>query len=83
MNDELYEFSESANDGYEFISDVPGMDMVLNFLEEIQLQTSPHPLLTTPFEDYTVCEGLLLLLLLSLVISFCLKMLRRAFSWLL
>lgn len=59
------------------------MELVLERLEAIQTQTSPHPMLTTSFEDYTVCEGLLLLLLLFLVISFCVKMLRRAFAWLL
>ena len=59
------------------------MELVLERLEAIQTQTSLHPMWTTPFEDYTVCEGLLLLLLFFMVISFCVKMLRRAFSWLL
>lgn len=64
-------------------SDDTAMESVLEHLEKIQTQISPHPMLTTPFEDYTVCEGLLLLLLLFVVVSFCVKMLRRAFSWLL
>ncbi len=46
-------------------------------------QTVNHPLLTTPFQDYTVTEGLLLLLLLCFFIKACMNMVRRAFSWLL
>lgn len=46
-------------------------------------QTVNHPLLTTPFQDYTVTEGLLLLLLLCFFIKACMDMVRRAFSWLL
>ncbi len=42
-----------------------------------------HPFLTTPFEDYTVVEGLLLLILLLFFISGCIKMLKEGFSWLL
>lgn len=55
---------------------------------EIQLdvmsivQTLDHPALTTSFEDYTVTEALLLLLLLSVFISACARMLRGGFSWL-
>ena len=55
---------------------------------EIQLdvasiaQTLDHPALTTPFEDYTVTEALLLLLLLSVFISACARMLRGGLSWL-
>ncbi len=46
-------------------------------------QTVNHPMLTTPFQDYTVTEGLLLLLLLCFFIKACMDMVRRAFSWLL
>lgn len=42
----------------------------------------PRPLLTTPFSDYTVTEGLLLLLLLCLVAQSCIRMLKGGFSWL-
>ncbi len=50
---------------------------------EIIEQTVNHPLLTTPFQDYTVTEGLLLLLLLCVFIKACMTMVRRAFAWLL
>lgn len=42
-----------------------------------------HPALTTPFQEYTVTEGLLLLLLLFFFLKACMDMIRRAFSWLL
>lgn len=45
-------------------------------------QTLDHPALTTPFEDYTVTEALLLLLLLSVFVSACARMLRGGLSWL-
>ncbi len=50
-------------------------------MAEIQLAMD-RPLLTTPFEDYTVSEGLLLLLLLSAFLSVCCKLLRGGFQWL-
>ncbi len=46
-------------------------------------RTVNHPMLTTPFQDYTVTEGLLLLMLLCFFIKACMNMVRRAFSWLL
>lgn len=49
---------------------------------EIQLAADGKPLLTTPFEDYSVSEGLLLLLLLSLFLSACYKILRGGLQWL-
>ena len=49
---------------------------------ETMAQTLDHPALTTPFEDYTVTEALLLFLLLSVFISACARMLRGGFSWL-
>lgn len=61
--------------------EVVGMDMVLKRLETIQ-QTEDHPALTTPFEDYTVTEGLLLLLFLSVFVMACVKLLKGGFAWL-
>lgn len=46
-------------------------------------QVVNHPALTTPFQEYTVTEGLLLLLLLFFFLKACMDMIRRAFSWLL
>lgn len=61
--------------------EVVGMDKVLQRLETIQGVTD-HPALITPFEDYTVTEGLLLLLFLSVFVLACIKMLKGGFSWL-
>ena len=62
--------------------EVVGMDEALEHLETIQEDVTPHPFLSTSFEDYTVTEGLLLLLLLLAFLSFCIKLLKEGFSWL-
>lgn len=62
--------------------EVAGTDETIRLLETIQSQLTPHPFLTTPFEDYTVTEGLLLLLVLAAFAGCCIKLLRRGFSWL-
>lgn len=50
-------------------------------LADIQLHQT-RPVLTTSFEDYTVSEGLLLLLLLAAFAAACAKILRGGLSWL-
>ena len=62
--------------------EVAGTDETIRLLETIQTQLTPHPFLTTPFEEYTVTEGLLLLLVLAAFAGCCIKLLRRGF-WLL
>ena len=62
--------------------EVAGTDETIRLLETIQTQLTPHPFLTTPFEAYTVTEGLLLLLVLAAFAGCCIKLLRRGFSWL-
>ena len=62
--------------------EVAGTDETIRLLETIQTQLMPHPFLTTPFEEYTVTEGLLLLLVLAAFAGCCIKLLRRGFSWL-
>ena len=61
--------------------EVAGMDTALKRLETIQGAVD-HPMMETPFEDYTVTEGLLLLLLLSVFLAACVKMLKGGFAWL-
>lgn len=51
-------------------------------LSEIRQDVALRPLMTTKFVDYTVTEGLLLLILLWLVVRACARMLRGGFSWL-
>lgn len=55
--------------------------LVSDQLAEIQLHQT-RPVLTTSFEDYTVMEGLLLLLLLAAFAAACVKILRGGLSWL-
>ena len=61
--------------------EIIGMDTALKRLETIQ-KAVDHPLMTTPFDDYTVTEGLLLLLLLSVFAAACVKLLKGGFAWL-
>lgn len=46
------------------------------------VQAVDHPALTTSFEDYTVTEALLLLLLLFAFLSACARVLRGGLKWL-
>lgn len=62
--------------------EIVGMDELLAHVETLQL-TVDHPALDTPFDEYTVMEGLLLLFLVLIVLSWCVKMLKGGFSWLL
>ena len=55
---------------------------ILRLLTEIRADVALRPALTTKFEDYTVSEGILLLLLLFVIIGVWVAMLRRGFAWL-
>jgi hypothetical protein len=46
------------------------------------LEDTSNPFLTTPFEDYTVTEGLLLTILMVAFIMFCINVVKGGFSWL-
>lgn len=61
--------------------EIKGMDKLLTYAETIQ-QTLDHPALTTSFQDYTVTEGLLLLILLAAFAAACIKILKGEFQWL-
>ena len=61
--------------------EIKGMDKLLTYAETIQ-QTLDHPALTTSFRDYTVTEGLLLLILLAAFAAACIKILKGGFQWL-
>lgn len=67
-----------AEGGLEGPIEVVGMDKLLEYTGTIQ-ETLDHPLMTTPFEDYTVTEGLLLLVFVVLLLDFFLNLLRRWF----
>ena len=61
--------------------EIKGMDKLLTYAETVQ-QTLDHPVLTTSFQDYTVTEGLLLLILLAAFAAACIKILKGGFQWL-
>ncbi len=61
--------------------EILGMDKLLAHTETIQ-QTLDHPFMTTSFRDYTVTEGLLLLILLAAFAAACVKILKGGFQWL-
>ena len=61
--------------------EIAGMDKLLTYAESIQ-HTLNHPALTTSFQDYTVTEGLLLLILLAAFAAACVRILKGGFSWL-
>lgn len=54
---------------------------MVEILRDISATVS-HPLMTTPFSEYTVTEGLLLILVIFCVLSICLKMIKGGFYWL-
>ncbi len=64
------------------VVEIAGVDQIAEVLQSME-QIENHPVMTTSFQDYTVTEGLLLLLLLLAVISVCVKILKGGFSWLL
>lgn len=49
----------------------------------VQIVEDPRPFLSTPFEEYTVTEGLLLAVLLCLFVSALVKIIKEGFYWLL
>lgn len=65
------------------LDDTSSTDTVQLLTEIRDALPDDHPLLTTEFEDYTVAEGLLLSLFLCVVGSWCVRMVKGGFSWLL
>lgn len=57
---------------------IEGMGQLLQRLETLE-QMADHPMMETPFEAYTVTEGLLLLIFILLFLDFFLNLLRRWF----
>ena len=58
-----------------------GEEGMSSAMDSVQ-QVLDHPAMTTSFQDYTVTEGLLLLLLLGAFVAACARMLKEGFSWL-
>ena len=83
--DELPEEDDQTGDIFMEVDtgpmEIKGMDKLLTYAETVQ-QTLDHPALTTSFQDYTVTEGLLLLILLAAFAAACIKILKGGFQWL-
>lgn len=63
--------------------DVLGQEEETEFVEVVGEPVEQDRLfLTTPFEEYTVSEGLLLMILLLAVVMICVKMVKGGFFWL-
>lgn len=61
---------------------VAALENILTELQEQRVENK-HDFLTTNFADYSVTEGLLLMLLLSVVTNWIVRMLKGGFWWLL
>lgn len=65
------------------LDDVLGQEEETEFMEVVgEPVEQDRPFLTTPFEEYTVSEGLLLMILLLAVVMICVKMVKGGFFWL-
>ena len=53
-------------------------------LQQIQVEVTfpERPFMTTPLDDYTVSEGLLLMIWLTVIVLAVLKIVKEAFEWL-
>ena len=71
-----------TEDGTEDSDDL--LTSIKGTVEEIAVNVEPHLLMETHFEDYTVTEGLFLVVFLwFVVLNPCIKMIKGGFSWLL
>lgn len=61
----------------------PLTEPVIEVIQVIEVTDLDRPFMTTSFDDYTVSEGLLLLLVLLVFLKWCAKLLKEGFSWLL
>ena len=82
MNEDTMEVV-SPDQGDVLAAEDPGTEMV-EVLETtiVEVVDLDRPFMTTPFEEYSVLEGLLLLLVLITVIQMCARMIKGGFWWL-
>lgn len=74
--------SDGAGDTSALIDEILGGEFVEDTYEIVAEEVDPRLFMSTSFEEYTVVEGLLLLILLLGVIGFCVKILKGGFYWL-
>lgn len=82
MNEDTME-NVSLDTGDVLAAEDSGTEMVevveTTIVEVVDLD---RPFMTTPFEEYSVLEGLLLLLVLITVIQMCIRIIKGGFWWL-
>ena len=80
VEDILSYFQEDDN---KILSDIrTHTNAIKTSVASIQQSVAPHPVLTTDFADYTVTEGLLLLIFLFMFMKTCVRIIKGGFSWL-
>jgi len=57
-------------------------ELISDTIETVADVSQDRPFLTTSFEEYSVTEGLLLMLLILAVVMICVKMIKGGFYWL-
>lgn len=57
-------------------------ELISDTIETVADVSQDRPFLTTSFEEYSVTEGLLLMLLILAVVMICVKMVKGGFYWL-
>ena len=58
------------------------MEEMMGTAEIMEVTPESRPFMTTDFADYTVTEGLLLILVLLIFLQACAKLVKGGFSWL-
>lgn len=82
MNEDTME-TISPDQGDVLAASDPGTEVVEVSETVVAEVVEPEPLfMTKPFSEYTVSEGLLLLLVLLTVIQMCIKIVKGGFWWL-
>lgn len=57
-------------------------EQIVEVIQVIEVTDLVRPFMTTNFNDYTVTEGLLLLLVILVFLKWCVKIVKGGFSWL-
>jgi len=85
MNEtETLEVTEVTNTPEPVIEDATGEDLPETYTEFVEVvQDDTHYFMSTPLDDYTVTEGLLLLILILLVVKWIGQAIKEGFYWLL
>lgn len=86
MDDELTltpeEAAASSSEPVEEPATETPTEDVTETVEVVEVTPESRPFMTTNFSDYTVTEGLLLIMVLLIFLHACIKVVKGGFSWL-